>query len=118
MTSMKPGATLSALARVRPGTCDRHASASRASFLSTAGPTAASPGGTITGSGWQTRASRTRPSRSLSRAAHEQAESRRTELDEQIRDLLPQWSLAPVVEALMALKGVGLVIAVTLSAEI
>lgn len=50
--------------------------------------------------------------------AHEQAESRRTELDEQIRDLLPKWSLAPVVEALMALKGVGLVIAVALIAEI
>ena len=36
--------------------------------------------------------------------AQEQAESRRAELDRQIDELLPQWSLAPMVEALQALK--------------
>ena len=50
--------------------------------------------------------------------ALEQAESRRAELDMQIRDLLPNWSLAPVVTALQALRGVASVIAVALVAEI
>ncbi|WP_373415025.1 IS110 family transposase [Ensifer aridi] len=50
--------------------------------------------------------------------AHEQAESRRKELDEQIAELIPHWSLAPIVEALQALKGVGLIVAVALVAEI
>lgn len=43
--------------------------------------------------------------------ALEQAESRRAELDMQIRDLLPSWSLAPIVTALQALRGVASVIA-------
>ncbi|WP_392714387.1 IS110 family transposase [Rhizobium ruizarguesonis] len=50
--------------------------------------------------------------------AHEQAESRRSQLDCQIAELMPYWSLAPTVEALQALKGIGLVIAATLVAEI
>jgi transposase len=50
--------------------------------------------------------------------AHEQAESRRKELDEQIAELIPHWSLAPIVEALQALKGIGLIVAVALVAEI
>ena len=50
--------------------------------------------------------------------AHEQAESRRADLDHQIAELMPHWSLAPVVEALQALRGVGLVIAAALVAEI
>ena len=50
--------------------------------------------------------------------ALEQAESRRTELDAQIRELLPSWSLAPVVIALQALRGVASVIAVALVAEV
>jgi transposase len=50
--------------------------------------------------------------------AQEQAESRRAELDRQIDELLPQWSLAPIVEALQALKGIGRVIAVALVAEV
>ncbi|NSL24033.1 IS110 family transposase [Agrobacterium tumefaciens] len=50
--------------------------------------------------------------------AHEQAESRRKELDEQIVELIPHWSLAPIVEALQALKGIGVVVAVALVAEI
>jgi transposase len=47
-----------------------------------------------------------------------QAESRRAELDMQIRDLLPNWSLAPIVTALQALRGVAAVIAIALVAEI
>ena len=50
--------------------------------------------------------------------ALEQAESRRAELDTQIRELLPSWSLAPIVTALQALRGVASVIAVALVAEI
>lgn len=50
--------------------------------------------------------------------AMEQALSRKTELEEQIRELLPDWSLGPLVEALQALRGVALVIAVSVVAEI
>mgnify|MGYP003390269268 FL=1 len=47
-----------------------------------------------------------------------QAVSRRTKLDEQIREILPSWSLCPLVEALQALRGVALTIAVCIVAEI
>ena len=46
------------------------------------------------------------------------AERRRDLLGEQIRLLLPDWSMAPVVVALQALRGVALVVAATLVAEI
>ena len=48
----------------------------------------------------------------------EQAESRKLELEKQIEAFLPEWTMAPVVRALQALKGVGLVIAATIVAEI
>lgn len=48
----------------------------------------------------------------------DQAESRKKELEEQIASIVPAWSLGPMVTALQALKGVGLVIAATLVAEI
>jgi transposase len=48
----------------------------------------------------------------------DQAESRKRELEEQMAELLPTWSLAPVVEALQALKGIQMVIAATLVAEV
>jgi len=47
-----------------------------------------------------------------------QAEARKKELEEQIADLIPEWSLGPMVIALQALKGVGPVIAATLVAEV
>ncbi len=50
--------------------------------------------------------------------AEGQAVKRRAELDEQIRDILPTWSLSPLVDALQALRGVAFVIAVCLVAEI
>jgi transposase len=50
--------------------------------------------------------------------AHEQAQARRDLLDQQIIEPLPHWSLAPVVKALQALKGIALTIAVALAAEI
>lgn len=50
--------------------------------------------------------------------AVEQAEARRDGIDEQIRRFVPDWSLAPVVEALQGLRGVALTTAVTLVAEI
>ena len=50
--------------------------------------------------------------------AEEQAERRRQQLEEQIAALLPSWSLAPVVAALQALRGVAPVIAVSIVAEV
>jgi transposase len=50
--------------------------------------------------------------------AMEQAEARKGDLERQIGELVAHWSLAPVVQALQALKGVGLIIAATLAAEI
>lgn len=47
-----------------------------------------------------------------------QAEARKKELEQQIADVVPEWSLGPMVNALQALKGVGLVIAATLVAEV
>jgi len=52
----------------------------------------------------------------LSSAAH--ALARRDELEAQIRELLPNWSLRPVVDALQSLRGIALITAVTLVAEI
>jgi transposase len=48
----------------------------------------------------------------------EHAEARRKELEEQIAILLPSWSLAPVVNAMLALRGVAPIIAVSIVAEI
>lgn len=50
--------------------------------------------------------------------AMEQALARRGDLEEQIRGLLPNWSLAPLVEALQSLRGVALTIAVSVVAEV
>jgi transposase len=46
------------------------------------------------------------------------AEQRRDRLTAQIERLLPEWSLAPVVAALQAMRGVAFVTAVTLAAEV
>jgi transposase len=46
------------------------------------------------------------------------AERRRDALGQQISELLPQWSMAPVVTALQALRGVALIVAATLVAEV
>ena len=49
--------------------------------------------------------------------AVQDAERRVARLAEQITDLLPCWSLAPVVQALQAMRGVGQIVAVTVAAE-
>jgi transposase len=46
------------------------------------------------------------------------AEERLVRIERAIAEFLPGWSLAPVVEALMALRGVDLVVAVSFAAEI
>jgi len=47
------------------------------------------------------------------------ASQRRVErLTEQIRVLVPQWRLAPVVEAFQAMRGVSLIVAATVAAEV
>jgi transposase len=50
-------------------------------------------------------------------AVHEQFE-RVQRLNEQIRELVPQWQLAPMVKALQALRGVSLIVASTTLAEL
>jgi transposase len=47
-----------------------------------------------------------------------EAGARILRLEQALRDLLPAWSLAPLVAALQALRGVQLIAAVTLAAEI
>jgi transposase len=51
-------------------------------------------------------------------AAVEAAQQRRDRLEAHIIAALPEWSLRPVVEALQALRGIALVAAVTLVAEL
>jgi transposase len=48
----------------------------------------------------------------------QEAESRRDRLTQQIEELLPNWLMAPVVAALQAMRGVALVVAVTVVAEV
>jgi transposase len=50
--------------------------------------------------------------------AVEDAEARLARLTRQIEELLPSWSMAPVVTALQAMRGVALVVAVTVVAEV
>ena len=50
--------------------------------------------------------------------AVQDAETRRDRLTGQIEKLLPNWSMAPVVAALQAMRGVALVAAVTVVAEV
>lgn len=50
--------------------------------------------------------------------AIEQAEDRRLRLERQIEALLPDWSLLPVVASIQALRGVSVIAAVTLVAEV
>ena len=45
-------------------------------------------------------------------------ETRRDRLTQQIEELLPNWSMAPVVAALQSMRGVALVVAVTVVAEV
>ena len=47
----------------------------------------------------------------------EDAECRRDRLTRQIEELMPTWSMAPVAAALQAMRGVALVVAVTVVAE-
>jgi transposase len=51
-------------------------------------------------------------------AAVEAATARRDRLEAHIKAALPEWSLAPVVQALQALRGMALVAAATLVAEL
>jgi transposase len=50
--------------------------------------------------------------------AVEDAEARRDRLTRQIEEVPPSWSMAPVVAALQAMRGVALVVAVTVVAEV
>lgn len=50
--------------------------------------------------------------------AVQDAEVRRDRLTQQIQELLPNWSMAPVAAALQAMRGVAIVVAVTVVAEV
>ena len=50
--------------------------------------------------------------------AVQEAETRRDRLTQQIEELLPNWSMAPVVAALQSMRGVALIVAVTVVAEV
>jgi hypothetical protein len=50
--------------------------------------------------------------------AVEGAEVRLQRLEQQIEELLPSWSMAPVVEALQAMRGIALIVATTVVAEV
>ena len=50
--------------------------------------------------------------------AVEDAKARLVRLERQITELLPAWSMAPVVEAVQAMRGVALIVAVTVVAEV
>jgi transposase len=50
--------------------------------------------------------------------AVQEAELRRDRLTQQIEEVLPNWSMAPVVAALQSMRGVALVVAVTVVAEV
>ena len=50
--------------------------------------------------------------------AVQDAEARLARLTDQIEELLPNWSMAPVVTALQAMRGVALIVAVTVVAEV
>jgi transposase len=50
--------------------------------------------------------------------AVQDAEARRDRLTQQIEELLPNWSMAPVVLALQSMRGVALVVAITVVAEV
>jgi transposase len=47
-----------------------------------------------------------------------ECESRRDRLTQQVEELLPNWSMAPVVAALRSMRGVALVVAGTVVAEV
>jgi transposase len=57
------------------------------------------------------------PSRSC-RRLHPRGRARLERLDRQIEELLPTWSMAPVAEAVQAMRGVGLIVATTVVAEV
>src|SRR5207302_7316013 len=65
-------------------------------------------------------ASTIRLSRSCCNYIHavQEAETRRDRLTQQIEELLPNWSMASVVAALQSMRGVALVVAVTVVAEV
>src|SRR5262249_40478166 len=50
--------------------------------------------------------------------AVQEAETRRDRLTQQIEALLPNWPMAPVVAALQSMRGVALIVAVTVVAEV
>jgi transposase len=52
------------------------------------------------------------------RHAIEDAETRLDRLEGQLADVVPQWSMAPVVEAFQAMRGVGFLAAVVFVAEV
>ena len=79
------------------------------------------PGAGAIGPGSCNKSWTTRPSRSSSRntwTAVREASARVLRLTGQFRDLVPQWRQAPFVAAYQALRGVSLIVAATVMAEV
>lgn len=111
--------TLYVLVRSLRTTCVRHARTSSRFCFAGIGDTKRNAGATGTVSGSRIRLPH--PAQQIAFQndlnAHEQAGARRTELDREIGKLLPRWSLAPIVQALQALRGVAQTVAVALVAR-
>jgi hypothetical protein len=113
--------TLFARVRRRCAAYVRPVSNCLASCCATAIITTARRGRCSTGAGWPARSSIRRCITSCWRTVSPRSRRRRhgaTGWRRKIEAALPEWSLAPVVQALQALRGVGLVAAATLMAEL
>ncbi len=100
-----------------PRICARSGSGFRRFCYATNVAMRARPGKRCMRSGSAANSSLTQLSRSHSKVILA-APRRRDELEEQIRELLPSWSLRPTVDALQSLRGIALITAVTLVAEV
>ena len=109
-------------ARRRCRTCAPSASTSSPSCSATAGSSPAGPRGRRrTRGGFASRASSIRPSISCCGSTAGRSRTPQTRLErltQQVAELVPRWSMAPVVAAYQALRGVAFLTAVTFVAEV
>ena len=101
--------------------CAGRASSSPDSCCARAATTAGRPGPSCIAAGWRVSSSSRRCITSCSRTTSRRSKlptARRDRLTAQIEAMLPDWSLAPVVAALQTMRGMALVNAATLIAEL
>ena len=101
--------------------CAGHASSCRASCCARAAITGGRHGPSCIAAGWRGSSSSRRCITSCSRITSRRSkppQARRDRLTAQIEAMLPDWTLAPVVAALQTMRGMALVNAATLIAEL